>query len=226
LILLPFLDRGSERYPLGRSRRWLTAAFVTIGICVISLTVAGLRDRPPAGEEIGLLSIAGQQLAESSGCQRCHAPGGAASSLAAIRLTRDDEWLLAHLADPIVIAPGVRPDSDPAPKPTLTRFQSQAVLAFLRRQYAGEAIVVAASHVTVAADVYASVCVACHKIGNDGGSVGPNLTHVGSRRDQETIRQIIEDPLSNYDESEMPPFGEKLTKEQINALAKYLASLR
>jgi mono/diheme cytochrome c family protein len=32
--------------------------------------------------------------------------------------------------------------------------------------------------------------------------------------------------LSNYDESEMPPFGEKLTKAQINALATYLASLR
>jgi mono/diheme cytochrome c family protein len=125
-----------------------------------------------------------------------------------------------------VIAPGVRPERDPAPKPTLTRFQSQAVLAFLRRQYAGEAITAAADHVAVAADVYASVCVACHKIGSEGGKVGPNLTHVGSRRDEETIRQIIEDPLSNYDESEMPPFGEKLTKDQINALAKYLASLR
>ena len=44
--------------------------------------------------------------------------------------------------------------------------------------------------------------------------MGPDLTHVGSRRDQETIRQIIEDPLSNYDESEMPPFGEKLTKDR------------
>ena len=44
------------------------------------------------------------------------------------------------------------------------------------------------------------------------------------RRNYETIRAIIVDPLSNYDESEMPPFGDKLPKEQIDAMARYLAS--
>ncbi|HEX8028097.1 MAG TPA: cytochrome b N-terminal domain-containing protein [Vicinamibacterales bacterium] len=224
LFLLPFLDRGGDRYPLGRSRRWLTAGFVTIGAAVVALTLAGVRDRPEEANDVSLLSIAGERLVEKAECQTCHVAGGAASSLSTIRLTRDDEWLLAHLADPVVIAPGVRPDGDPAPKPKLSRFQATAVLTLLRRQYAGKGAPVVESHVAAAADVYASVCVSCHKIGTEGGKVGPNLTHVGSRRDEETIRQIIEDPLSNYDESEMPPFGEKLSKEQIGALAKYLAS--
>lgn len=226
LFLLPFLDRSGDRHPLRGSRRWLTAAFVAIGAGVVTLTVLGLKDTPDKSNEPKLLAIAGMRLVDKAGCARCHVAGGPASSLAGIRLTRDDEWLMAHLADPIVIAPGVRPDNQPAPKPVLSRFQAQAVASYLRLRYSGADLVAPDNYVAVAAEIYSSVCIACHKLGNDGGKVGPNLTHVGSRRDEETIRQIIEDPLSNYDESQMPPFGEKLSADQIKALAKYLASLR
>lgn len=225
LFLLPFLDRSSERHPLRGSRRVFTAAFAALGLGVVTLTLLGLKDRPPTtNNEASLLPIAGQQLTEKAGCQRCHVDGGAASSLAKVRLTKDDEWLLAHMADPVAIAPGARPDTDPAPPPVLTRLQAQAVLAFLRRQYAGEAIMIVNADVQTAATLYASSCVACHKLDGQGGTVGPNLSKVGSRRDYETIRAIIEDPLSNYDQSEMPPFGDKLPKEQIEAMARYLAT--
>ena len=78
----------------------------------------------------------------------------------------------------------------------------------------------------VAKDIYDTVCFACHKLGGDGGTVGPNLTHVGSRRDYDKLRAIIADPLAAYDESVMPPFEDKLSADQINALARYLASLK
>ena len=224
LFLLPFLDRSAERHPLRGPRRLFTLAFAALLLGVSTLTVLGLRDRPPATNEASLLPIAGHELVQKAGCQRCHVSGGAASELTKVRLTKDDEWLLSHLADPVAIAPGARPDSDPAPAPVLTRFQAQAVVAFLRRQYAGEPIVVASPDVQTAANLYASSCVACHKLDGQGGTVGPNLSKVGSRRDYETIRAIIVDPLSNYDESEMPPFGDKLPKEQIDAMARYLAS--
>ena len=64
----------------------------------------------------------------------------------------------------------------------------------------------------VAKDIWDTVCFACHKLGNDGGTVGPNLTNIGSRRDYDTLRGIIADPLSAYDESVMPPFEDKLTQ--------------
>lgn len=226
LFLLPFLDRGGDRHPLHRPRRWLTVAFLAIGAGILTLTGLGLADRPDNESEPQLLAIAGKKLVESAGCARCHVPGGPASSLAKIRITKDDEWLLSHMADPMVIAPGVRPDSDPAPRPVLSRFKAQAVAAYLRLRYSGRDIAVREPHVAVAADVYSSACVTCHRLGASGGAVGPDLTRVGSRRDMETIRQIIEDPLSNYDESKMPPFGERLSADQITALAKYLASLR
>ena len=124
--------------------------------------------------------------------------GGPASSLAIIRLTKDDEWLLSHLADPMVIAPGVRPDNEPAPQAGVDTIQgaggrrvSAAALLRQGRERRRE------PDVAVAADVYASICIACHKLGASGGTVGPDLTHVGSRRDEDTIRRIIEDPLGD-----------------------------
>jgi mono/diheme cytochrome c family protein len=230
LFLLPFLDRGDGRHPLRGSRRWLSGAFITIGAGVVTLTVLGLADRPAGRDpnDWGLVPIAGMQMATTEGasCARCHVSGGPATSLSKIRLTKDDEWLLSHMADPIAIAPGVRPVGEPAPKPVLSRFQAQAVVAFLRRQYAGDHAPILNETAVAAAHTYAEVCAACHKMAGDGGTVGPDLTRVGSRRTESEIRRLIEDPLSAYADSVMPPFKDTLSAEQIAALAKYLASRR
>ncbi|HEX7283041.1 MAG TPA: c-type cytochrome, partial [Vicinamibacterales bacterium] len=230
LLLLPFLDRGKVRHPLQRSRRWFTVAFAGLGAGVIGLTALGLADRPLHRDpnDWGLLSIEGMRLATGKGatCARCHAAGGPASALARIRLTKDDEWLLAHMADPIAIAPGVRPADQPSPRRVMTRMQAVAVVAFLRRQYGGATLPVIPHDVAAAAQTYAEVCVACHRMSGEGGSVGPDLTHVGRRRDEETLRMLIADPLTAYPDSEMPPFKETLTPEQIATLARYLSSRR
>ncbi len=228
LLLLPFLDRGAGRHPFRGPRRWLTVAFVTLGVGVIGLTVVGLFDRPVNRDpnDWGLLPIEGMRLAmgDSSTCSRCHTAGGAAGELASIRLTKDDEWLLAHMADPVAIAPGVRPPGDPAPRRALTRMQAIAVVSFLRRQYGGSLTPVITGEVASAAQTYSEVCVACHRMAGEGGTVGPDLTHVGRRRDEETLRKLIADPLTAYPDSEMPPFKDTLSAEQIAALARYLAS--
>jgi ubiquinol-cytochrome c reductase cytochrome b subunit len=78
----------------------------------------------------------------------------------------------------------------------------------------------------VAREVFDTICFACHKLNGNGGTVGPDLSHVGKHRDAATIRMIIEDPLNAFDDSEMPPFEKRLSPDQINALAQYLASLR
>jgi ubiquinol-cytochrome c reductase cytochrome b subunit len=78
----------------------------------------------------------------------------------------------------------------------------------------------------VAMDVFNTVCFACHKLNGTGGTVGPDLSHVGRSRDAATIRKIIEDPLNAFDDSEMPPFEKRLSPDQLNALAQYLASLK
>jgi ubiquinol-cytochrome c reductase cytochrome b subunit len=228
LALLPFLDRQRERRPWDRARLPFSIAFALLGGTLVSLTLMGLKDKPAGknADDWGLLPIAGLQLAtgENSGCKRCHVAGGPAAPLETTGLRRDEEWLLNHMIDPVAIAPGVRTADDKAPRTAMGRFGAQAVVAYLRRSHAGIQPPPLDPSVALAAMTYASTCVVCHKISGEGGTVGPDLTLVGRRRDAAGIREVIEDASMVYGESEMPPFKDKLSGAQIDALASYLAT--
>ncbi len=77
---------------------------------------------------------------------------------------------------------------------------------------------------TVARTTFDRSCVKCHTLNGSGGDIGPDLTHVGSVRDEASIVRQIEDPSAVNPESDMPRFKGKLTAEEIRALARYLAS--
>jgi ubiquinol-cytochrome c reductase cytochrome b subunit len=230
LAWLPFLDKGGERHPLRSPRRVFSAAMAALGLGVVSLTVLGLADRPPNKDrnDWGLLPIAGMQIATGADttCVRCHVNGGPAAPLSITRITRDNEWLLSHMADPVAIAPGVRTSQEPAPPPVMSRFKAQAAVAYLKRVHSGDPMPVNIDeNVRLAAQVYAETCVVCHRISGEGGTVGPDLTLVGQRRSEEEIKAFIEDPEALMGEpSSMPAFGTRLRSEQIRALANYLAS--
>lgn len=226
LILLPFVDRADGRHPFRAPRRVFTTMVVAIGVGVLALTALGVADSPPDdGDDWGLLPIAGWQIAtnEASPCARCHAPGAPAAPLAQTRITRDEEWLLSHMADPVALAPGVRSAQEPAPRPMMSRFKAQAVVSYLRREHAGRVHPAIDEAGKSAALAYAETCVACHKIGGDGGTMGPDLTHVGARRTAAAIKAVIEDAPAMYGETAMPRFKDRLTPAQIEALANYLA---
>jgi mono/diheme cytochrome c family protein len=79
----------------------------------------------------------------------------------------------------------------------------------------------------------AAGCVGCHRIGAEGGNVGPELTHVGARRTAESIRAKILDPASStakgYERFAgiMPKnFGTMLSAVQFEALVRFLAAHR
>jgi mono/diheme cytochrome c family protein len=227
LFLLPFLDRRADRRPFTLARLPFTFGMIAIAIGVAALTRLGLNDRP-AGKNLndwGLLPIAGLEIvtAKDNTCARCHLLGGPAAPMSITRLTKDEEWLLSHMADPVAIAPGVRTRNDPAPKAVMSRFQAQAVVSYLRRLHAGAAAPDVSAEMQLAATTYANICVTCHKIGGEGGTLGPDLTLVGRRRDATKIREVIEDASMVYGESVMPVFKERLSAEQISALATYLA---
>jgi menaquinol-cytochrome c reductase cytochrome b/c subunit len=72
--------------------------------------------------------------------------------------------------------------------------------------------------------VTASVgCVACHKIGENGGAIGPNLTDVGSRLGPDAIARTLVNPTPP-----MPSFQSLRTEnpKQFNELVRYIASLK
>lgn len=78
-------------------------------------------------------------------------------------------------------------------------------------------------------------CGACHRIAGTeaNGTVGPDLSHVGSRttlgagilaNDQEALRNFISDPHSIKPDSKMPAFS-MLSEEDLSAIAEWLRGL-
>ncbi|PYO87859.1 MAG: hypothetical protein DMD66_09240 [Gemmatimonadetes bacterium] len=74
-------------------------------------------------------------------------------------------------------------------------------------------------------------CTGCHKVGTEGGAIGPNLTHVGSRLSAALIRECILRPdtrvAKGYEKfvGVMPKmFGNQLTGAQLEALVQFLSS--
>ena len=74
-------------------------------------------------------------------------------------------------------------------------------------------------------------CTGCHKINGEGGAIGPDLTHVGSRLSANLIRESILLPdaktAKGYEKFKgvMPKtFGHQFTGEQLEALVQFLAA--
>ena len=105
----------------------------------------------------------------------------------------------------------------------MTRFQAQSVLAYLRRIRAGASLPQVSDEDRLAVNTFANMCVGCHKVAGEGGESAPDLSHVGARRDAAAIRRIIRDPTSEFPDTMMPPYGERLSEQQINALVQYLS---
>jgi len=66
-------------------------------------------------------------------------------------------------------------------------------------------------------------CIYCHRFKGQGATIGPDLTDVTRRRSDDWIRDQIREPHSHNRESGMPSH-EYLSREEINALLKYLKS--
>ncbi|MFQ5626567.1 MAG: c-type cytochrome [Methyloligellaceae bacterium] len=74
-------------------------------------------------------------------------------------------------------------------------------------------------------------CRVCHKVAGEGGDVGPDLTHVGSKRDKDFLRRSILDPnaeiTKGYEPDNMPPeIGEQLYAKELEIVVNYLAGLK
>jgi len=76
-----------------------------------------------------------------------------------------------------------------------------------------------------------SGCLGCHKVGTEGGAIGPDLNHVGGRLSASLIRESILLPdakiARGFEKFKgiMPKtFGEQLNAAQLEALVQFLAS--
>lgn len=73
-------------------------------------------------------------------------------------------------------------------------------------------------------------CTACHKVAGQGGVLGPDLSHIGSKKDAAYIRRAILDPnaeIAKGFQPMMPPtYGDQLYAQELELLVNYLAGMK
>jgi len=67
-------------------------------------------------------------------------------------------------------------------------------------------------------------CIACHRIGDEGGKLGPDLSRVGFMLQPQYIYRWIRNPESFKPSTRMPNLG--LSKDEALAISLYLSTLR
>lgn len=215
LALLPWLDRTPQRDP--RKRPVVLGGVIAGLITLVALTAAGWQDRPPmppAGSW-SLREIAGASLAATENCARCHATGRFADPLSHVVITRPLPWIQHHISDPEVIAPGIRPPRESDERVTA------AIVAYVRR---GESAPPVPEPTRRAAVIFATHCVGCHMIEGDGGTDGPDLSEAGRKHDLDWLRRWIARPEALKSDAKMPAFDEKLNRDELETIARFLAA--
>jgi len=224
MILLPFIDSSPERRP--SKRGIVLGAFGVIGIAIVTLTYLGYKDSPVSADagRWGLMPIAGREFVEAGRCATCHRNGGAANPMGETRIQKDPEWLMSHVRDPEMIAPGLRS----LPSGSVTEPQARAILSYMRKLRSGAQVPEVPKETKVAATVFGSECALCHVIEGDGASgesaSGPDLSDAGAKHDAAWLRSWIVQPDAVDPGATMPPYGGQLNDEQMNAIVAYLAA--
>jgi len=216
LALLPWIDRGRTRQ--ARQRLAVLLPFTAGLALVTTLTAMGALDKPARNAVAwNIREIGGAALATSSErCTRCHRPDGIAAPVEAGRIGQPANWLEMHVADPEVIAPGVRE------APQSNQGETRSILAGLARLRTGPPPATDAETTKVYM-VFSRFCVNCHIIDGVGGKEGPDLTHAGKNLDTVTIELRIIDPGMLDPLAEMPSFAGRVSPEDIRLIATWLA---
>jgi cytochrome c2 len=123
-------------------------------------------------------------------------------------------WIQNHVADPEVIAPGIRPAS------TADERTTAAIVAYVRRGGTPPRVQPATRQAAV---VFAQHCVGCHVIDGDGGTEGPDLSDAGRKHDLAWLRKWIARPEAMKSDAKMPAFDKKLTTGELDVIARFLA---
>lgn len=107
LALLPWLDRGRTRaYADRRPVLVMTGIFFTT---VAALTTIGAMDQPERqGDQWNHREIAGVTFMTTDRCATCHKLDGVAAPIEGGRISRAQDWIKAHVADPEMITAGLR----------------------------------------------------------------------------------------------------------------------
>jgi len=189
----------------------------------------------------------GEKVFASRGCQACHqiglVGGTVGPSFSNVGARHPADWLGEQLLDPQQHVPG---NNMPA-YAFLSQRERDGLVAYMGtldgKREGPETLEVlnldpperfAPAKVERGQQLFtANGCSGCHRVGSDGGAIGPNLSHEGLRNRSDTWqKQHLEDPLSVYVQGDtqgiswVMPRYDRLGDEDLGALVAYLQSLR
>lgn len=217
LISLPFIDKGPKRHPLDRP--FITGLGLIGIVGAIYLGIQGYRS-PLTNSvvEKDYQILEGQRIYGELRCQSCHSIGGrggiVAPPLDTVGSRRNREWLTNHFRNPQDLSPG-----SVMPNFGLLDKEIEALVIYMGSLGGG-------SFTTEAPVIFQEHCSSCHKLGNTGEEIGPDLSQVGQYREQGWLLKYIENPEKIDPNASMPAFGDILTPTQIEDLSRYLAAQR
>jgi len=161
-------------------------------------------------------------------CVTCHTitdQGGTVGPvLNLVGLRRSEDWLRRWLADPNAVKPGTK-----MPKFPFLEGELEATAGYLSRMQralsTAEILAANPSPVDAGRALFADYdCYACHRIGDRGRFVGPDLTWVGIRKPPAWEKLWLRDPPGFKPDTFMPDFD--LAPAAVEALTAFLHTLQ
>lgn len=186
--------------------------------------------------------LRGKEIWDKNNCMGCHTLLGEgayyAPELTKTVERRGKEWLKVFLKDPQAMYPGDRK----MVQYNFTDAQINDIIAFFdwigkmdlngfpaKHDLASEAGAAASSSSNIndasavaQPEKFKQLCVACHSLGNVGGTVGPALDTVGRKYDVAYLHKWIKDPALVKPGTKMPKMP--LTEEEITQLSEFLSA--
>ncbi len=186
--------------------------------------------------------VMGKRVWHKYNCNDCHTILGIgayyAPDMTKVYSSRGDTWLKQFLKNPDSPDPHRRK----MPNQKLTDDEINKLIAFLKwvdaidtNQWPPKPITVAkitgapleeTAQILKGKNVYnQNRCDLCHRIGGQGGVIGPDLSHIGAKRDTSWLAQLIKNPKSINPVTQMPAYPQ-LSEDEVQALVSFLAGLK
>ncbi len=217
---------------------WVGTLFSTAVFLILTFDSLSKMPQRTHEDKLDQSVLAGKWAWQKKNCNDCHTilgiGGYYAPDLTNVMGRRDPDWTGRFLADPAKVWPAKRK----MPNLNLGEGEIANLISFLTwvngidtnnwppPPAVSPSPAAGGGAAEKGARLFASLgCTACHRIGNVGGTVGPDLTKVGGRRTKEWIEQQIRDPKSHNPKSIMPSFSQ-LSDEDNDSLAEYLSGLK
>lgn len=217
-----------------QARAFFLAGTALCAVAFVGLTVDSFGQIPTRTNQAKLTPqvARGKHLWETNNCMGCHTLFGEgayyAPELTKVYQRRGPQFIRNMLTDPEAMYPGQRKMQ----KYPFSEEDKDALIAFF--EWAGEvdlngfpappplasAVALGQTSRSEQPLVFRQMCKSCHTLDGEGGTVGPNLDGVGSRRDGAYLRKWLSDPASVKADSKMPKLG--LSDAQIEELATFL----